>query len=192
MSVRQLPAAATARQFIVNPSLDYLRRLSKDVAGDPGLALELGTAYMRIGRVQGVPIATTLGQTEEAERNLRAAEALIQSVLAARPTNRIAMLRAAQIAHDRMILAQERRPDTEALPLAHASAQWLDKYHSSGDASPPHLQDAEAAVIVGMNVANWLSHESLFEESNRILRRAIDVAMATHQTRQAEIGRAHV
>ena len=177
--VRQLPGSSVVRQFVVHTSLDYLRRLSQDAAGDPDLALELGTAYMRVGRVQGVPISTHLGQSENAEQNLRIAEGLIQSVLAVRPGNRLAMLRAAQIAHDRMILAQERRPNTEALPLARVSAQWLDKYLASGDVKQAAPVEADGAVIVGMNVANCLSRQNLTEDAIRMSRRTIEVATLT-------------
>jgi serine/threonine-protein kinase len=148
--VRRLPGGADARQFIVDTSLEYLRRLAAEVRGDPDLALDLGTAYMRVGRVQGVPISPNLGQADNAEQNLRIAEALIASALAAQPANRTAFLRAAQIAHDRMILAQARRPDTAAMPLALKSEEWLQKYLSTGK-----VDEAEKTqvVVVGMNVA---------------------------------------
>jgi len=187
--VRQLPGSSAARQYIVNTSLDYLRRLSQDAASDPGLALELGTAYMRVGRVQGIPISPNLGQAENAEQSLRTAEKLIRSVLARNPENRTAILRAAQIAHDRMILAQERRPDTEALPLTRTSAQWLTRFLDSVEVNRMELPDAEAAVIVGINVANGFSRDNLLDDASRILRRTIDLAVATSQPRQAGAAR---
>ena len=104
--VRLTPGTTKARELIVDTSLEYLRRLAADAQGDPDLALELGNAYMRVARVQGVPISANLGQMEQAEQNLRKAEGFIQSVLAWQPANRAAMLRAAQIAHDRMMLAR--------------------------------------------------------------------------------------
>ncbi|MBI3680812.1 MAG: serine/threonine protein kinase [Acidobacteria bacterium] len=185
--VRQLPGGAKTRQLIVDTSLEYLRRLAADVQGDPDLALDVGTAYMRVGRVQGVPISANLGQIENAEQNLRIAEGLIGSVLAAQPANRTAFLRAAQIAHDRMILAQARRPVTEALPLARRSEEWLEKYLSAGKVDEA---EKDQVVIVGMNVANWYVREELAEEAIRLLRRTIDIARATDQPHQA--GAAHM
>ena len=187
--VRQLPGASATRQLIVNTALDYLGRLSKDAAGDPGLALELATAYMRVGRVQGVPIAINLGQPANAEQNLQIAEGLIQSVLTARPSHAIATLRAAQIAHDRMILAQERRPNSAALPLARQSARWLEQFLHATNMRRIGPQDSEAALIVGMNVANWFAHENLHQEATSLLRRTIDLAVATNNTRQAGAAR---
>ena len=130
--VRRAPGTTKARQLIVDTSLEYLRRLAADARGDPGLALEIGNAYMRVARVQGVPISNNLGQMEQAEDSLRTAEDLVQSVLAAQPRNRIAMLRAAQITHDRMILAWWlKRPKGQSLDFARKSAAWLDQYLST-------------------------------------------------------------
>ena len=84
-AVRRSPGTTKARQLIVDTSLEYLRRLAADARGDPDLGLEVGSAYMRVARVQGVPMQTSnLGQTDEAERSLRAAEAMVRSVLVAR------------------------------------------------------------------------------------------------------------
>jgi serine/threonine protein kinase len=180
--VRQLPGSSQSRQLIVETSLNYLRRLAGDAVRDPDLAMDLGTAYMRVGRVQGVPISPNLGQMENAEQNLRMAEDLIQSVLRAQPGNRKASLRAAQIAHDRMVLAQSRRPDTQALPLAHESAKWLNNYLNTGQVDD---DEKDQVVIVGMNVANWYLRKEETDAGFALLRRTIDIARATGQQRQA-------
>jgi serine/threonine-protein kinase len=182
--VQQLPGGARTRQFLVDTALEYLRGVTADVdvREDPDLALELGTAYMRVARVQGVPITPNLGQADEAEKNLQAAEALVLGMLEVRPDDRAAAIRAAQIAHDRMTLAQARRPDTAALPLAQQSERWLQQYLSTG----PVLQaDAEAVVITGMNVANWYVRKDLVDEGLRLLDRVFDVAMSTKLIGQA-------
>src|SRR5689334_21773663 len=106
------------RQLIVDTSLEYLGRSSEDAQGDPELALDVGNAYMRVARVQGVPIAANLGQMDQAEQNLRIAEKFIQSTLASQPANRTALLRSAQIAHDRMVLARLNDHSDEALAWA--------------------------------------------------------------------------
>src|SRR5262249_55001666 len=130
VQVRELAGSTKSRQLIVDTTLDYLQRLRADASGDPELALELGNAYIRVARVQGVPISANLGQLVEAEQNLRIAEDLIESVIVSRPSDRIPLLRAAQIAHDRMIIARlSGRPD-EALALARESAERLQKFHA--------------------------------------------------------------
>jgi serine/threonine protein kinase len=171
--VRQLAGSSKVRQTIVDTSLDYLRRLGEDVHGDPDLALDIGTAYMRVARVQGVPISPNLGQSDQAEQNLRTAETLIRAVLTAEPGNRTAFLRMAQISHDRMILAGNRRPDDEALPLAGQAAMWMARYIDTGPVDPAERQQ----VLLAMNnIANRFRIERNYDEALRLGYRAIDLA----------------
>src|SRR5262249_4719060 len=58
LEARKVAGNTKTRQLIVNTSLEYLRRISADAHGDPDLVLELGNAYMRVARVQGVPISS--------------------------------------------------------------------------------------------------------------------------------------
>jgi tetratricopeptide (TPR) repeat protein len=178
LQVRQLPGSTKARQLIVDTSLDYLQRLALDVRGDPDLSLEIGTAYMRVARVQGVRIAPNLGQTEQAEQSLRAAEALISSVLAVQPRNRTALLRMAQITHDRMILVSDRRPGTEALSLAHVSAGWMDRYLAAGNVN---VSDGDQVLVVLSNVSKRFRAEHQFDEALRLSRRGIEIAPTVNQ-----------
>ena len=150
MQARQLPGSTATRQLIVDTSLEYLRRLAADVRGDPELALEVGNAYMRVARVQGVPIAPNLGQMDQAAKNLRIAQGFIDSVLASHPANRIAILRSAQIAHDRMILARLSGRRDEALAFARKSAEWLQKFH----AGKSDKSEASALLNTYLNVAD--------------------------------------
>jgi tetratricopeptide (TPR) repeat protein len=133
---------------------------------------------MRVARVQGVRTSPNLGQTEQAEQSLRTAEALVSSVLAVQPRNRTAFLRMAQITHDRMILAADRRPDTEALNLAHTSADWMDRYLATGNVDLP---EGVQVLIVLSNVSKRFRAEHQFDEALRLSRRAIDIAPSVNQ-----------
>ena len=171
-AVRQLPASTKTRQLIVDTSLEYLRRLTADVGSDPELSLEVGNAYLRVARVQGVPTSPNLGQMDQAERNLGIAGGFIRSVLLSQPENRTAMLRSAQIAHDRMILARfNGRPEAE-LPLARQAAEWLEKFRAS------ESDRSEASAILGtyLNVADAHMRGRQFDEALRLCSRGIEIA----------------
>jgi tetratricopeptide (TPR) repeat protein/predicted Ser/Thr protein kinase len=177
--VRQLPANTKARQLIVDTSLEYLRRLGSGVRDDPDLALDVGTAYMRVGRVQGVAISANLGQLDQAEQSLGLAESAIHSVLLAQPTNRTAFLRMAQIAHDRMILARYRRDYEGALSFTRKSDEWLEKLYASGflaGAGKMDKAEAEAALLTYTNVANNYVRAEQFDDALRLLQRGSDIA----------------
>lgn len=185
--LRRVPGSTQVRQKVVDMSRNYLQRLAAGADDDPSLALELGSALLRVGRIQGVGVTSNLGQPELAEQSLRNADRLISDVLAAQPENRMAMLRAAQIAHDRMDLAESRTPHTEALDLARRSELWLRKYLSTG---PVDEFEKEQVVITGMNVANWLIREDQYDAGIRLLRETIDTGRATNQ--MAQVGSAHI
>ena len=184
IKVRNLPGSTESRQFIVDTALEYLKPLAASAGNDPEFALDLGTAYLRVARVQGVPITPNLGQSEHAEQSLQKAEALVSSALAAQPGSRLARLRAAQIAHDRMVLAEGRRPDTGALPLARKSEEFLQRYLLTG---PPGdtSEESQGILIVGTNVANWYQKKGLTEEALRLLRQTSNIAMATNLASRA-------
>src|SRR5215469_4515771 len=172
VQARELSGSTKTRQLIVDTALEYLRRLAADVRGDPQLALEVGNAYMRVARVQGVPISPTLGQADQAEQNLRIASGWIESALKAQPANRTAMLRAAQIAHDRMILSRFDSRYDDAIEFARQSAGWLQKFDSQkGDES-----EVSAILTTYYNVADQFAGEQHFEESLRLCTRGAELA----------------
>jgi len=148
---RLSPGTTKARELIVGTSLEYLKGLTTDAHGDPDLALEAGTAYIRVARVQGVGIAANLGHADQAVKSLDAADDLLRAVFALRPNDHTAMFRSAQVAHDRMALASERHDRDQALSFAQTSAVWLERYEQTGGVDPK-----DAGEVSGMyrNIAS--------------------------------------
>jgi serine/threonine protein kinase len=170
--VRKLAGNTKTREFIVTTSLEYLRRLAAETDGDPALALEVATAYLQVARVQGVPTAPNLGRIDQAEQSLRMADGFVRSVLASRPANGTALLRSAQILHDRMLLARYSGRYDEALALARKSAQWLEKIH----AGSINKSDHSPLLHTYVNVADQHVRGRQFDEALRICRRAMGLA----------------
>ena len=176
--VSQLTNSASTRQLIVDTSLEYLARLESEGPVSSELALDLGTAYMRVARVQGIPLSANLGQTKNAGENLAAAERLIARVLAEQPSNRAAMLRSAQIAHDQMSLA-ESDPNASALPLARRAEEWLQKFLLAGTMNSSEAQDI---VTIGVNVANQYQISELSGDAILLLERVKECAANNGQS----------
>jgi serine/threonine-protein kinase len=176
--LRGIAGTSKVRQMIVDTSLEYLQRLGDEVDDDPDLALEIGTAYMRVARVQGIPISINLGQADEAEKNLQIAERIVAGVLDSQPSNHLAFLRMGQIKHDRMILAGNRRPDDAALPLAKGSAMWLGKYLDSG---PIDKAEGQQVLLAMNNVSNRFRITRQYDEALRWSYRAIELAPSLDQ-----------
>ena len=178
--VSKLPGSTETRRLIVETSLEYLRRITADVRMAPALALEVGTAYMRVARVQRSD--TALGQTKLAEGNDKKALVLIDSVLASEPSNRVALLRAAQISQEQMQIASQRDQD-EALLFARKTDQRLQAYlkaasleHPLDRADPVDRAEAEDAILVLLNVANIYAFAEQFNDAIATSQRAIDLA----------------
>lgn len=174
--VRRVAGTNRVRQMIVDTSLEYLQRLAADAPDDPELALEVGNAYMRVARVQGVPISTNLGQMDQAELSLQKAEALLRGVVEAQPRNRIALLRSAQIAHDRMILAALRRPDDQAIVFARKSADFLDRFHSAGKMEDLDIHESNQVIQTHINVGRRFMTAEEFDQAIRLFDSALAIA----------------
>lgn len=64
--VERLPGSITARVAMVQTVATYLDNLAQDSDGDPHLELEIATAYLRVGSIEGHPSHSNLGQTASA------------------------------------------------------------------------------------------------------------------------------
>jgi serine/threonine protein kinase len=136
-AIRTLPGSIEARQKLVAASLEYLEGLSRETRGNPDLAEEVADGYWRMARIQGVNAEFNLGDTPGADKNLKKAEALIGSVLAARPEDRNALFRAAIIAHDRMLIEDTVGRRASAILLARAAVARLEDFVSRGETGEP-------------------------------------------------------
>src|SRR5207237_9319288 len=129
-----------ARSRIVSTALAYLAALGSEAPGDKDLSLEIGDAYRQVARVQGVPDSTAdLGKFADAEASLRKGEALVESVLSSDPANRKALLQSAQIAHDRMNIADAQLSNAVVLAQIHKVDARLEALARRQDLQAPEL-----------------------------------------------------
>ena len=83
--VETLPGATKARETIVNMALGYLEALRADAGDDPGLAMELAEAYLKVGDVLGNAKIANLGRGVEATASFEKALALYRGIAAKAP-----------------------------------------------------------------------------------------------------------
>jgi tetratricopeptide (TPR) repeat protein/tRNA A-37 threonylcarbamoyl transferase component Bud32 len=172
--VAKLPGGTETRRLIMDTSLEYLRRVTADVRLDSDLALDMGSAYMRVARVQRIDLA--LGQAGKADATAQKAQDLVDSALASQPRNRAALLLAAEIAQDRLLIARHRRP-ADALRFADQTEQRVQQYLSSGS---PDRSNAENIILAQLNVSNEYYRAGRFDDAIRISQRTIQLARATN------------
>jgi serine/threonine protein kinase len=183
-AIETLPGSTKARHEIVAISQEYLEALGSDAHADKDLALEIGTAYSQLARVQGVPYTPNLGQYAQAEESLRKADALLEPILAASPQNRKALLISAGVAHDRMILASSGHRNDEALAQARKAAGRLDALLGRGKATQSEMS---TAVQLFINIALAHKNMHLYNDAIRYSRRSIEIS-PTLPSRRAMLG----
>jgi tetratricopeptide (TPR) repeat protein len=72
-AIDDLPGATPAQHLVVDKALEYLDSLAKEASGNVELLGELGSAYQRVGLLQGGAVASNLGDTAGALASFRKA-----------------------------------------------------------------------------------------------------------------------
>ncbi|MBI4905771.1 MAG: protein kinase [Acidobacteria bacterium] len=86
--VEKLAGATHIRQQMVARSLEYLDKLSNDAGEDAGLLVELASAYVRLGDVQGKHTQANLGDPDAARKSYDKAQRILERALAIAPDYR--------------------------------------------------------------------------------------------------------
>jgi hypothetical protein len=172
--IRQLPGSTKVRQEIVSVSTDYLDGLSREARNDPNLKLELANGYMLTAQVQGVPISPNLGQFEAAKVNLAKAAAQAESVLAGSPERADALLLAAEIEQDRMVVADYQQARAEERAHAARGVGYLETL--SRHSSPEQAREASRLFI---NIAQGYLNLHQYSEAARYVRRGVELARSS-------------
>jgi tetratricopeptide (TPR) repeat protein len=173
IDLRDVPGSTKARLALTGTSKEYLEALAAEARGDNALAFEIGVAYLSLARIQGVPTHSNLGMLPDAEESLRRADSFIEPLLALSPSDQKLLIYSAQIAHDRMILAESSRRGSEAL-------QHGKKAAARYEALLPHgtLSETEnvAAANAFSNIAQTHMNLHRYDEANTYVNRAITLA----------------
>jgi serine/threonine protein kinase len=173
-TIQALPGAIPARHQIVSTALAYLEGLSSEVHNDRDLALEVGTAYLQVAQVQGVPTGSNLGDFAEADKTLAKGEKFVDAVLRGDPKNRRALFISAGIAHARMILATG-GPREAVLAQASKATDRMVLFLALGNANADEIATASHLFI---NVGNAYINLHLYDDAIRSIRRAAEISQS--------------
>lgn len=140
---------------------------------DKDLALEVGSAYVQLAHVQGVPVNSNLGQFAQANESLRQADTLVGFVLSSDAKNRRALLASATIAHDRMVVAGVQNQHAESLAYTIDAAAKLDRFSALGNLD---FNETKEVAFMYSNVAVTFVDEHRLDEAIRYARRSVETA----------------
>jgi non-specific serine/threonine protein kinase/serine/threonine-protein kinase len=87
-AIEPLPGATRPRELIVRLGLEYLDQLSRDATADASLQLQVAAGYLRLGRAQGDPNESNLGDRAGAAASYRKAIGILDRLHAREPQNR--------------------------------------------------------------------------------------------------------
>jgi eukaryotic-like serine/threonine-protein kinase len=100
-AIETLPGSTAARALLINRSLEYLDRLALEADDDVVLQYELGSAYLRLGRIQGDPNHANLGDLAAAVPSFRRAATLLGAVVDRDPAD-LGARRALALTHEKL------------------------------------------------------------------------------------------
>ena len=164
------------RNKLISLSIQYLEGLGSEALHDKALALDIGNAYLRIARNQGVPEWNQRGQYSEAENNLSKANALAESVLEKDPTNREALWLLGNIAHDRAVTAYAQRIYQRVLTYSPKAADAFARLARLGNLTKREVNDA--TYIYG-DLAEVYTGLHRFSDAVRYARLGVEISKDT-------------
>ncbi len=88
-AIENLPGSTPARELVVRRAIEYLDNLAAESENDPVLQRELGTAYAKIGLIQGNSYHSNLGDTDGAMKSYRRSLEIRQKLVDKEPRNRV-------------------------------------------------------------------------------------------------------
>ena len=86
-AIASLSGSTSVREKLVKDALEYLDNLSREANEDVSLQLELATAYLKVGDVQGRPYSPNLGDDNGAMASYRKAQEILQKLSGNNPQN---------------------------------------------------------------------------------------------------------
>jgi serine/threonine protein kinase len=161
---------------IVATAMQYLESLPSEALRDKQLALEISAGYLRIARLQGVPEWNQMGHYVEAEKSLSKAGAIANTVLAADPTNREALWQAANVAHDRAVVAYAQRRPQEVMAWSPRVVEGFDRLARLGNLT---RREINGATYIYGDLAEVHTGIHRFDDAVRYARLGIDYSRNT-------------
>ncbi len=138
--LRDLPGATRAREKLVASALAYLDNLNS-TRSDPTLQLELAEAYERIGRIQGNPHYTNLGDLAGSRESYERSRSLREALFQQDSSNATVRLALSQVIGQLAVIDFWSDDDTLAIPTAEKALGLLEHIvkKDSADAATRHV-----------------------------------------------------
>jgi len=169
-AIRNLPGSTPARSLVVKRALEYLDGLAAEARGDRSLQMEIATAYLRVGEVQGDPMFPNLGDSKGALQSSNKGLAILETVSREEPKNQQAQL-ALEDAHQQISDVLDFSGDAGGAVEHSEKALRIYDSLAAGMANDPNFQTER--VIQTYHFANLLRYGGRLDESAAEYQQAI-------------------
>jgi tetratricopeptide (TPR) repeat protein len=156
-AIAPLPGSTRAREILVRQALVYLDNLAKESADNTPLQMELASAYLKIGDVQGRPYQPNLGDTKGALDSYRKALTIAAAAAETEPESDALRALVAD-AHDRIGTTEQRALDWPAAMREHQASLAIRR---SLRAPTPKQQLDLAATWVAIGDAAYIGAKTI-------------------------------
>lgn len=191
-AIQDLPGSTTARRLVIARGLEYLERVGQDT-NDVGVLREMARGYQQIGRLQGNPYYSNLGDLAGAKQSYQRAVALREKilVLASRPVKD--QISYADLLREQADIGWAEGQFEASLQLTRRACALLGNaaLGAAPDAGLPHYQGGCAystgQLLVKMSrfadaAAMYRLANSFYTEANRLRPAAEDLSGAAVST----------
>ncbi|MFQ3581332.1 MAG: serine/threonine-protein kinase [Chloracidobacterium sp.] len=177
-AIQRLPGSTGARGLLVEQTLGYLDRLSRESGTDAMFHRELGRAYIRVGEVQGRPYTANLGDVNGALKSYQTGLMWLERACQAHPTQ-VECQRELSIGHERIAELMMYRLGNFPVARHHLDrAQALCETLTKAQPSDPEIRYLRATLSIAWG--DWYHMQSdlsaalgWFEQARQQLERLV-------------------
>jgi serine/threonine protein kinase len=155
--VARLPGSTAVREKMVATALEYLDNLGRSAGNDSDLLNELGVAYAKVARVQGMPGQPNLGRTDDALLNYRKAIEFERRASAINPAYSSEL---ASLQSEFAYLAMLSGHLPEARKNLEESAALLDRLRAAKPDDPELVLVATGVAVHQGDLAGYEGHDA--------------------------------
>lgn len=158
-SIQDLPGSTPARKILVGRALQYLDRLSRDASSDSSLQRELGTAYEKVGTVQGNPFGANLGDIQGALESYRKSLAIREVLVKSNPASvddQVALARSQRLFAATLANGAESRDEQVNLQNELVALATAEKAYQAAPTNAAVLEELQSNYDLLFTLKHWM------------------------------------
>jgi tetratricopeptide (TPR) repeat protein len=172
-AIKNLPGSTPARSLVVKRALEYLDGMAAEARGDRSLQMEIATAYLKVGEVQGDPSFPNLGDSKGALESTNKALSILETLSRSDPKNTQVRMALAD-AHQEISDVLDFSGDTGGA-VAHSKSA-LEIYDGLAGSLAGNREFQQQRLVQTYHYANLLRYAGRLDEAAAEYEQAIELS----------------